>query len=151
MSTLVIRLTRLSPTQHRFEAIRADGSRETRELETKSLLRHDLVHFAVESEAGLQCGFYGRLARGEADDDLSSEASAIERIVGALQGASKGEVDPEDFISTFQAYERQLGAESAPWLTAELIGRVLARLRRLEGQWRATPFHHTLELRFETD
>jgi len=50
---LVVRLTRVSPTHHRFAFGRADGSGESLELETKSCLFHDLLHFAVETEAQL--------------------------------------------------------------------------------------------------
>lgn len=64
MSALIVRFTRLNPTHHRFEAIRADGARDVRELETHSLLTHDLVHFALESEGKLSDGFYGGLLRG---------------------------------------------------------------------------------------
>jgi hypothetical protein len=33
-------------------------------------------------------------------------------------------------------------------LTGDLIARVRDRLRRVQGQWRATPFHRTLVLQF---
>lgn len=151
MSALIVRFTRLNPTHHRFEAIRADETREVREFETKSLLLHDLVHFAVESEAGLHGGFYGALVDG-ADYDTpreGGEAMAIESVVGPLQGALKGEVDAEAFVARHRAMQRNMGSQSPDWLTAELITRVLERLRQLQGQWRATPFGETMELRFD--
>jgi hypothetical protein len=52
--TLKLRFTRVSPTRHRLEYRREDGTGEAIAMETKSLLVHDLVHFAVESEAGLK-------------------------------------------------------------------------------------------------
>lgn len=151
MSALVIRFTRLNPTHHRFEAIRADGTRETREFETKSLLLHDLVHFAVESEAALSGGFYGALAAGAPYDAPlpGSEAMAIESVVGPLQGSLKGEIDPDSFVSRHRAMQANMGSASPYWLTPDLIARALERLRQLQGQWRATPFGETLELRFE--
>ena len=151
MSALIVRFTRLSPTDHRFEAIRADGTREVREFETKSLLLHDLVHFAVESEAKLRRGFYGALTDG-ADYDApreDSEAMAIESVVGPLQGALKGEVDPAAFVARHRAAQGSMGSQSPDWLTPELIARVLERLRQLQGQWRATPFGETMELKFD--
>src|SRR5690242_14444126 len=93
---LVIRLVRTSSTHHRLET-RRGGTCESRELETRSCLLHDLVHFALESEAGLQNGFFGHLARGVAYDALAHEAQApgalqrkdelllVERVVGPLQ------------------------------------------------------------------
>jgi hypothetical protein len=151
MSALIVRFTRLNPTHHRFEAIRADGTREMRVFETKSLLLHDLVHFSVESEAELRGGLYGALATG-ADYDApreGSEAMAIESVVGPLQGALKGEVDPEAFVARHRAAQHSIGSQSPDWLTPELIARVLERLRQLQGQWRATPFGEAMELRFD--
>ena len=60
---LTIRLTRISPTDHRFEYERADGTGEQLVLVTREFLRHDLVHFAVETEARLRGSFYGLLDR----------------------------------------------------------------------------------------
>ena len=151
MSALVVRFTRLNPTHHRFEAIRADGTREVREFETRSLLLHDLVHYAVESEAKLRGGFYGTLAEG-ADYDAprpGSDAMAIESVVGPLQGALKGDVDPHTFVTRLRDVQASMGQEAPAWLTPGLIARALERLRQLQGQWRATPFGATMELRFE--
>jgi hypothetical protein len=41
-----------------------------------------------------------------------------------------------------------VGDEPPAWLTADLIVRVRERLRRVQGEWRATPFHQTLTLEF---
>ncbi len=148
---LTIRFTRLNPTHHRFEAIRTDGTIEVREFETKSLLLHDLVHFAIESEARLQGGFFGSLADGLAYDAPrpGSEAMTIESVVGPLQGALKSEIDPAAFVAQHRAMQASTGSRSPDWLTPNLIARVLERLRQLQGQWRATPFGQTMELRFE--
>jgi hypothetical protein len=149
--TLIVRFTRLNPTHHRFEAIRADGTREVREFETRSLLLHDLVHFAVESEAKARGGFYGTLADG-ADYDAprpGSEAMQIESVVGPLQGALKGEVDPDGLVMRLRAVQESMGNATPDWLTSALITRVLERLRQLRGKWNATPFGQTMELRFE--
>lgn len=151
MSALIVRFTRLNPTHHRFEAIRADGTREVREFESKSLLLHDLVHFAVESEGELRGGFYGALSQGANYDAPreGNEAMAIESVVGPLQGALKGDVDPQAFVARHRAAQQSMGTGSPDWMTPELIARVLERLRQLQGQWRATPFGETMELRFE--
>lgn len=39
--------------------------------ETRSYLVHDLLHYAVESEAGLSGGFWGNLARGKTLADMN--------------------------------------------------------------------------------
>jgi hypothetical protein len=155
---LLIRLTRISPTHHRLAIVRADGSAETRDLETRSTLRHDLVHFAVETEAGLSRSFWGLLARGVAYAELTMAGSAAgskgeiadtERVVGALQGMLATGREPAAFVAAFAEGLRSMDASPPSWLTAELVVRVRERMRRLEGQWRATPFGQAMELRFE--
>ena len=56
---LTICFTRTSNQRHRLDIVREGGACESRELETRSTLVHDLVHFAVETEARLTRSFYG--------------------------------------------------------------------------------------------
>jgi len=153
---LVVRFTRTSPTRHRLEFVRPDGTREACTLETRSCLVHDLVHFAVEAEAGLRRSFYGLIAGGAAYATLADATNAVgeaellvtERVVGALQGAHKAGVGAEAFVASFRAMLASMGDTPPAWLTEDVVGRALERLRRLLGAWRATPFGQTLELRF---
>jgi hypothetical protein len=144
---VILRFTRLDPERHRFEAIRDDGAREVRELETRSLLFHDFVHVALESEGKLTDGFYGTLARGGSYD--TPAAAAVESLVGPLQGALKGEIDPAAFLARFRAAQDATGSRAPDWLSEDLIARTIARVRQLQGQWRATPFGETMELSFD--
>lgn len=153
-----IRLTRLTNERHRLEVVRDDGTREAHELETRSALLHDLVHYAVETEAQLGASFYGRLASGTTYAGLMTEpptgpeAMQTEQIVARIQTIAKNDtwasVDPEGLAASIAGGSRMLGQEPPAWLTAELIVRVRERLRRVQGQWRATPFHQTLVLEF---
>ena len=153
-----IRLTRLTNERHRIEFVRDDGTREAHELETRSALLHDLVHFAVETEAGLRASFYGRLASGETYDALTTvppatfEAMQTEHVVVRVQSIAKSDkwsdVDPDGFAQSIAASFRSVEHEPPPWLNGDLIARVRERLRRVQGQWRATPFHQALALEF---
>ncbi|HEY5566676.1 MAG TPA: hypothetical protein VIM81_05460 [Gammaproteobacteria bacterium] len=155
---MLIRLTRLTNERHRLEFVRDDGTREAHELETRSALLHDLVHYAVETEAGLNASFYGRLASGKTYDALMTEPSAdpeamqTEHVVVRIQVVAKNDtwsgVDPENFAESIAASFRSVDHEPPAWLTGDLIVRVRERLRRVQGQWRATPFHQTLVLEF---
>lgn len=157
---MLIRLTRLTNERHRLELIRDDGTRDARELETRGALLHDLVHYAVETEAKLTASFFGRLARGESYEALtvepsgSPEAMQTELVVVRVQGIAKNdtwaEVEPEAFAESITAGFLALGYEPPAWLSSDLIVRVRERLRRVQGQWRATPFHQTLALEFPT-
>ncbi|HEX8254748.1 MAG TPA: hypothetical protein VF846_16510 [Thermoanaerobaculia bacterium] len=154
---LTIRLTRQSPTHHLFQYARPDGSGESAELETKTFLYHDLLHFAVESEASLTSSFYGLLARGETFKNLRelslhqpSEIATTERVVGMLTGLFKNnDSDFDDVVMRAIDMLRQI-EESAPlWLTPALVTNVQERMRRLLGEWKATRFGKTMTLRFE--
>lgn len=127
-------------------------------METRSALLHDLVHYTVETEAGLKASFYGRVASGETYEALMTEPPAdaealqTERVVVRVQGVAKNDtwsrIDPESFAESIAGGFRAVGDEPPAWLTGDLIVRVRERLRRVQGQWRATPFHQTLVLEF---
>ena len=157
LATLVVRFTRTSPTQHRLDIMPPSGRRESRTLETRSCLVHDLVHFAVETEARLTGSFYAILARGTPYATLTDATAGVgygaelwmtERVVGALQGALKTEFEPAKFVAFFAAAQESMGEASPAWLTVDLVARVQSRLRQLLGAWRATKFGEAMELRF---
>jgi len=155
---MLIRFTRLTNERHRLEFVRDDGTSEARELETRSALLHDLVHYAVETEAGLMASFYGQLAGGKTYESLTAEPSSdpeamqTEAVVARIQGLAKNDAwsraDPGSLAESIAAGFRALESTPPTWLTADLIDRVRDRLRRVQGRWRATPFHQTLELDF---
>lgn len=155
---MLIRLTRLTNERHRLEFVRDDGTGEARELETRSALLHDLVHYAVETEARLKASFYGQIAGGKTYEALTMEPSGdrealqTEIVVVRIQGIAKkdawSEVDPEGLARSIAAGFRAVDYEPPAWLTGDLIVRVRERLLRVQGLWRATPFHQTLELEF---
>jgi hypothetical protein len=155
--SLRILLTRISNSHHRLTVVRADGTQESRELETRSCLLHDLVHFAVETEARLAESFWGLLARGVRHAELADVAAmhdadelhATESVVAALQGALATQTPPAEFVASFTAALRSIDAAPPAWLTVDLVRRVLERLRRLRGHCRATPFGQAMELRFD--
>ena len=150
--SLIVRLVRLSNERHAFEAVCDDGGVERLELETRSLLLHDFVHFSLESEGGLTQGFFGKLARGESyaasAEDFAGETGRIEKVVAMLQGALKGEVDAAQFVARARGAFVSVGETAPDWLNQALIERTLERLRRLRGQWSATPFGEAMELEF---
>jgi hypothetical protein len=145
-----IRLTRLDDRRHVLEIKRADGSHERAELETRSTLRHDLTHLALEEAAGIDDGFFGSLAAGRALAALSGaiytgRMLALERAVAVLQSLSR-DADPRDVHARVVA-SLALQDEAPPaWFTAELVVAVHARLRALLGLWGSTPYGGAMEL-----
>jgi len=155
---MFIRLTRLTNDRHRFEIVRDDGTRESHELETRSTMLHDLAHYAVETEAALDNSFYGRLAQGITYEELTvlppptPEVMQTEVVVALMQNSFKDgrspKTDAEQCARDIAAGFRSTGGEPPAWLTPDFIARARACLRRVQGQWRATPFHETMELEF---
>jgi len=154
---MLIRFKRLTNDRHRFEIVRDDGTGEAHDLETRSALLHDLAHYAVETEAGLQDSFYGRLAQGISYEALTEapatpEVMQTEAVVAQMQGTFKDggppRIDAEQCAHQIAGGFRALGGEPPVWLTPEFVARARERLRSLQGQWRATRFHETMELEF---
>jgi hypothetical protein len=157
---LTLRFTRVSPNHHRFEYVREDGTGEAIELDTRSFLTHDLIHYAVESEAGLRGSFYGILAKIGGYEELSvnggaalgGEIAITEQIVGAVTGALKEDAaDDRAFAERVNEY-LDLFEERAPrWFTPQFVEAVRERMRQLTGRWKATPFGETMELVFDPE
>jgi hypothetical protein len=154
---LALKFTKLTPERHRFEYRRADGTGEAIEMETRSLLTHDLVHYAVESEAQLKGSFYGILAKIGGYEELrvaggaalGGEIAITEVIVGALQGAlPEDDLDAAAFIASVAEYLELLDTRAPRWLTPAFVATVRERMRQLTGRWKATPFGEAMELEF---
>lgn len=156
-----ILLTKLTNERHALEIVRQDGSRDRVELETRSLWLHDLVHFAVEAEAGLQDGFWGSLAAGRTMAEMNDRTGegmkeyagpmlVIEMLVGAVTGALNG-VPLDAAITNIRGYLKGVGKGDAfpDWLTPDYVARVRERLRKLVGHWNGTPFGETMALVWE--
>jgi hypothetical protein len=151
-----IRLTKLSDRRHVLEVER-DGRCESVELETRSTLHHDLTHLAVEEAAGIEHGFFGSLARGKTLAELAGRSGAsaleydgpmlqVERAVAVLQRLARVDEDPAAFHARISDSLAIQGESPPSWFTVELVTAVRDRLRRLLGQWRATPYGATMEL-----
>jgi hypothetical protein len=151
-----IQLRKISDERHALGIARAGGAFDEVECETRSTLVHDLLHYAVESEADLTTGFWGNLAAGltlaEMNDRTraplgaaATEMAAIEQIVGALSGAVKGRSAAE-MVAGMRRFAEALGATMPTWLTESFIEAVQERMRQLLGRWRATAYGATMSL-----
>ena len=152
-----IRLTKLSDERHALEIERDDRRRERVELETRSTLLHDLTHFAVEEAAAIDQGFFGSLAAGKTLAELSGRSGEapppytgvlleVERTVAVLQHLTRTGETPAAAHERITAMLAVQGGQPPAWFTLELVGRVQERMRRLVGQWKATPYGSAMEL-----
>ena len=160
-----ILLWKISDVTHRLEIVRDDGTRESVELASRSFLVHDLLHYAVETQARLTGSFWGLLASGRRLADvhesmtrpdpaaraelMRSEPATTEAVVGALTNVIQERADAgvaiEGLRQLFEAQEREL----PDWLTPASVERVKEHMRRLRGRWRATPFGGEMRLEFD--
>jgi hypothetical protein len=145
-------LRKLSDERHELAISRDSASWETVECETRSYLTHDLLHYAVEVEAGVHTGFWGRLATGatlaEMNDrtrSMDNEMATIEQMVGALTPSVKGRSAAE-VVAGIDRFASSLGTTMPTWLTVSFVLAVQERMRQLVGRWRATPRGSVLEL-----
>jgi hypothetical protein len=157
VSGLALRFTRLSATRHRFNYRRDDGTGETIEMESEGLLFHDLLHLALEGEAGLKGSFYGLLDKIGGYEELTvnggaalgGEVAITERVAGAIADALRDPDLAEDDFAERVVEELSIHGERPPrWLTPALIGAVRARMIGLIALWQATPVDETMSLRF---
>jgi hypothetical protein len=151
-ASMQIRFRKLSDERHELAISKDSASWESVECETRSYLTHDLLHYAVEAEAGVQAGFWGRLAAGaslaEMNDrtrPMGDEMAAIEQVVGALTPSVKG-MSAAEVVAGMNRFASSLGATLPPWLTERFVLAVQERMRRLVGRWKATPRGSALEL-----
>ncbi len=128
--------------------VRDDLSAEAVELETRSLLLHDLVHLAVETEAGLTRGFWGMIASGvsldnlrlDPDDPAATELWIAEALAGPMQSVWNERLPAERYL--------ELVRGRTPLVDDTFVDRVRGRLRALTGHWRATRHGQTMEVRW---
>ena len=150
-----ILLAKISDDRHALKII-GDGRSERVELETKSLLTHDFLHYAIESLAGLDGGFWGAIAEGKTLAEMNDrtgepmkgyalEMRIIEPIVGAMSGVVRG-VAPAMIIAGLDNLFSAQNILRPTWLDVSLIERVQERMRKLLGEWRSTAYGSTMEL-----
>jgi hypothetical protein len=152
-----VRFTKLSPDRHAFEIVRDDGSTSRTELETRSFLRHDLMHWALERRARLLDSLYGTLGKGvdpgsmraadpPADELTADQLPRTEVLVGMLQGAAQRGVDPVAFVPFASEHLRQVGQPVPAFLTADFVRQVLGDYERLHRQWQSLRIGGVLEV-----
>ncbi len=133
---------RLTDVEHAVEVHRDDGTSERVVLDTRSFLRHDLAHWAVEATMGWPQGVWGSVAAGGSlsGDGLDGpDMGRAESLSGPVQTLMRTDAPVE-------AYREVLVRQG---LDAE--GRAEAlheRVRQLRGHWQATRHGEAMVLRW---
>jgi len=143
---------------------RADGSVASTSFPHKGPVPHDLVHFFVELELGIDSGFWGLVAGGRHSDEIGAiakkagHASAARRrapdafIVSAIQAERivecfeadlwGGGSDPKTFNDMVDAGCRQSLVPSVT-IPDEAIARVRDHISQFRDRWAALPVGET--------
>lgn len=137
-----IRFWKISDERHRVEVERADGTTESVELVSRSFLRHDLAHLAIEIELPIRKGYWGCVAAGASlsgDGVAGDEAQLAESLAGPAQTLMRIDAGPDSY---YQLLQKLVPAGTA----RDLAVRVHERVRQLRGHWRATAYGGEMEL-----
>jgi hypothetical protein len=139
---MLIVFTKISDERHGVTVTRISGTSESVEVATRSFLRHDLAHFAIELELPIHKGYWGCVAAGASlagNAMAGSDAQLAESLAGPLQTLFRIDAGPA-------AYVKLLGELSPQSGNPDLAVRVHERIRQLRGYWKATPFGGQMEL-----
>jgi hypothetical protein len=74
-----------------------------------------------------------------------------ECMVGVMTGMLKSDAPASLAIESAENLLHASGEALPEWFTEDLVVRVKERMRRLEGEWKGTPFGSTMTLAFEVD
>ena len=140
-------LGKLSDQRHEVRVTRGDGTEESVELDSRSFLRHDLAHFAVELELGLEAGVWGSVARGGSltGEGLDGADMVLaETVSGPMQTMMRTRATVTEI--------RDVLARVAPEVASpDLAARIHQRLRALAGHWADTPYGGEMVLHWPDD
>jgi hypothetical protein len=142
-----------------LSCIRDDGS-VTWQKSSEFFVRHDLIHYAVETILEYRQAFLGLVAGGKSLDDFGTrngvkdtytdEERWAELIVSALQipsvAAAPGLTEAEVIESVANACREN--QKPLPEITAVQITAIRERIRELHSQWSHLPQGESMELSF---
>ena len=133
---------KMSSQRHVVRVERSDGTTESVELDSRSFLRHDLAHFAVELELKLSEGVWGSVARGGSLSGTGLDGEDItlaETLSGPMQTMMRTGADVAQIHEVLSRVAPEIGSP-------DLAERLHTRLRSLRGQWTATAYGGEMEL-----
>ena len=137
-------MTKISNDCHSIRVTRANSSSDSIELNSRSFLRHDFAHFAVEVETPLLNGYWGSVASGSplGGNMNGSEIWLAESLAGPVQTLMRQEAGYERYLELLKVRVPDLAS-------IDLAQRIHERARQLQGHWRATPFGDSMTIHWE--
>lgn len=148
-------LTKLTPDRHLLAIVRADGTREQKELVTREFAFHDVLHFAVEAEIPTQEGFWGSVAAGKSFAQMNERGgmqacsgmlAGVEMAVGMMTGVIKSATPAAQALEELAGFFASSGQTMPAWFDAAFVTRVQERMRKVWGQWNGLRVCGVLEI-----
>jgi hypothetical protein len=157
---MIITLTKLTREKHRMDIARDDGSKESAELETRSLAAHDLLHYAVESAGMIEHGFYGLVAKGKTLAELNdrekmdmgskhvadSDIGLTEIMVGPLSQLMNDKADESQALRAIEQVCGLQGVKVPPFMSIAWLSGVKKDINNLLRQWHSLRIGGTMQL-----
>lgn len=137
-----ITLTKISDEEHSVSVRRRDSSQETTILNSRSFLRHDLAHLAVEMELPLAKGYWGLVAAGAPLSGVGMsgpELALAESLAGPVQTLMRLDSDTDRYLYVLEHVTPQNAS-------LDLAQRIQERGRKLQGHWKGTPYRAEMKL-----
>ena len=125
-----------SDDEHVVKVFRRDNSTEEVILNSRSFLRHDFAHLAIEMEIPLNAGYWGSVSAGAALDGKSlagDEIAIAESLAGPIQALIRTDAGIDAYKDILHTMQPQLASR-------DLAERIHERARQLLGNWRATAY-----------
>lgn len=148
-------LTKKNHDEHFFRFIRDDATETSTVLETRSMLRHDFAHYAVESIAGLKQSFFGMLNAGIDIDrfmdkklppPISHEALTTEMVSALLQSATSKDTTVSVLEERVVKGLETMGLQTPHYVTFENIKKMQLEFRLLFERWQVMKTGETMTL-----
>jgi hypothetical protein len=137
-----VAFVKLSDQRHTVRVERNDGTNESVELDSRSFLRHDLAHFAVELELELTAGVWGSVAGGGSLSGSGlngADMELAETISGPMQTMMRTGASADEIRDVLARVAPEVDSPGLAW-------RLHSCLRSLAGQWAATPYRGEMTL-----
>ena len=141
---MVIILSKISNQQHSVRIQRLDKSQDKAILNSRSYLRHDLAHLAVETEVPLSKGYWGSVASGASLSGMEIRGPEImlaEALSGPVQTLMRVEADIDKYEEVLERVLPELASD-------DLARRIWDKARRLQGHWKATNFGREMAIQW---
>lgn len=139
---MTVGFVKISDRRHLVEVRRQDGTSEHVELDSRSFLRHDLAHYAVEAELRLAAGVWGSVAAGASFDGVGIDGADVElaeRLAGPIQTLIRVGPEPDQIHAV-------LIAVLTTKVSTDVAASLHRRIRALMGAWAATPYGDVMTL-----